>query len=340
MKLKIFTGLILLCFFVFVTSIVTAGIVLYRRDVDDKKGTENTSAKINDILNTSDGNLVLDEEEVAKHSSVNDCYLIILKNVYDVSSFVSSHPGGASLIAKFCGRDATSAFNSRDKNPPEKHSNFAADLLRKYYIGPLGMTFTGSLVTNAVLPSPTPEIGILNPNPSLTSAVQPATTSNLTLDMAEVSKHSTLQNCWIIVSGKVYDVTRFIYQHPGGVAEITNWCGRDATNAFQTRGGKGGNHSGTAYGMLNGYLIGTVGSTVNVTSTTGSNPTTPTSAPATGAANTGGFPSSISSKYPEATLISGDFEDDGRWEGKVNTNAGCRAIKTNSSGTISEDKKC
>jgi sulfite reductase (NADPH) flavoprotein alpha-component len=38
---------------------------------------------------------------------------------------------------------------------------------------------------------------------------------------------------WIVVSGKVYDVTQFIYQHVGGERIIIHYTGMDATSAYQ-----------------------------------------------------------------------------------------------------------
>jgi cytochrome b involved in lipid metabolism len=32
---------------------------------------------------------------------------------------------------------------------------------------------------------------------------------------AEVAKHNTADDCWIIVNGMVFDVTKFLAQHPG-----------------------------------------------------------------------------------------------------------------------------
>lgn len=33
---------------------------------------------------------------------------------------------------------------------------------------------------------------------------------------AEVLKHCSNRDCWIIIGNKVYDVTKFLDEHPGG----------------------------------------------------------------------------------------------------------------------------
>lgn len=45
----------------------------------------------------------------------------------------------------------------------------------------------------------------------------PAGTSEFTL--ADVGKHNSESNCWVIVHGKVYDVTPFLSKHPGTSAQ-------------------------------------------------------------------------------------------------------------------------
>merc|ERR1712232_1410401 len=51
------------------------------------------------------------EEEVAKHSSDTDCWCIVGDDVYDVTNFLSEHPGGKKAIMLFAGKDATEEFD-------------------------------------------------------------------------------------------------------------------------------------------------------------------------------------------------------------------------------------
>lgn len=41
-----------------------------------------------------------------------------------------------------------------------------------------------------------------------------AASKNFTLE--ECAKHSTEKDCWLVIHGKVYDVTEFLDEHPGG----------------------------------------------------------------------------------------------------------------------------
>jgi len=49
-------------------------------------------------------------EEVKKHASPEDCWIIIDSEVYDMSTFADLHPGGAGVILDLAGKDATDAF--------------------------------------------------------------------------------------------------------------------------------------------------------------------------------------------------------------------------------------
>ena len=52
------------------------------------------------------------------------------------------------------------------------------------------------------------------------------------IPMAEVKKHSTPDDCWVVLNGKVYDLSKFHSEHPGGSKLITNNAGKDATALF------------------------------------------------------------------------------------------------------------
>ncbi|KAJ3571579.1 hypothetical protein NP233_g3659 [Leucocoprinus birnbaumii] len=63
-------------------------------------------------------------DQVAQHNSPDSCWVIIQNNVYDVTDFLPEHPGGAKIILKYAGRDATAAYvpihppDALDKNLP------------------------------------------------------------------------------------------------------------------------------------------------------------------------------------------------------------------------------
>ncbi|KAL5447732.1 hypothetical protein PMIN06_007388 [Paraphaeosphaeria minitans] len=53
------------------------------------------------------------------------------------------------------------------------------------------------------------------------------------VDGAEVARHDNRKSCWIVLDSKVYDVTNFLPNHPGGAAIILKNAGTDATEEFK-----------------------------------------------------------------------------------------------------------
>jgi len=50
--------------------------------------------------------------------------------------------------------------------------------------------------------------------------------------MADVAKHNTEKDCWVVVNEQVLDVTKFLPDHPGGKKAILIYAGKDATEEF------------------------------------------------------------------------------------------------------------
>ncbi|KAH8553421.1 FMN-dependent dehydrogenase-domain-containing protein [Umbelopsis sp. PMI_123] len=53
-----------------------------------------------------------------------------------------------------------------------------------------------------------------------------------TITLQEVAQHNTKDDLWIVIHGKVYDLTKFLPEHPGGPRIIMKYAGQDATDAF------------------------------------------------------------------------------------------------------------
>jgi cytochrome b involved in lipid metabolism len=53
------------------------------------------------------------------------------------------------------------------------------------------------------------------------------------LTWAEVKRHNTVDDLWVVFCGHVYDVSSFAKNHPGGLKVLLNHAGRDATKAFE-----------------------------------------------------------------------------------------------------------
>lgn len=141
-------------FFIFWTAfvvIVTAGLVSQSQG---KSGTTNTNTGSGQTSGSTA--ITLTSDEIANHSTSSDCWIIISDKVYDVSSYLSSHPGGRRTVTPYCGKEATSAFQTKDQTFGRNHSGSAYALLTNYLLGNVGQTITqGSIdtVKNTTVPA-------------------------------------------------------------------------------------------------------------------------------------------------------------------------------------------
>ncbi|MCL4374849.1 cytochrome b5 domain-containing protein [Patescibacteria group bacterium] len=97
---------------------------------------------------TSGSQGVLTASIVAKHNQPQDCWIIVNNDVYQVTDFLSLHPGGAGEIIPYCGQDATQAYLTKGGRGVS-HSAAADQMLSQLKVGTL----------NGPLPAPT----VINP---------------------------------------------------------------------------------------------------------------------------------------------------------------------------------
>ncbi|AAS51835.1 ADL085Cp [Eremothecium gossypii ATCC 10895] len=83
------------------------------------------------------------------------------------------------------------------------------------------------------------------------------------ISIEEVSQHTSRDDCWFIIHGRVYDITGLLENHPGGTKILLKYAGRDATLPFDDVG-----HSmeSLIYDMAPGSYLGEVDGGENVNS--------------------------------------------------------------------------
>lgn len=82
-----------------------------------------------------------------------------------------------------------------------------------------------------------------------------AITVEKTYSMTDLAEHGTAENCWMSIRGGVYDLSEYLPLHPSRSEVVRPWCGREATEAYNTKS-KGRPHTSYADELLARYKIG------------------------------------------------------------------------------------
>merc|ERR1711939_1270868 len=141
-------------------------------------------------------------EEVAKHTTKADCWVVVNGQVLNVTNFLKDHPGGELAILTFAGKDATEEFNMI--HPPDVVGKYAPDAV----IGQIGA----------------------GPGPGAVGGGGGGGDGGITME--EVAKHNSKASCWVVLDGKVLDVSNFLADPPCGELAILTFAGKDATEEF------------------------------------------------------------------------------------------------------------
>lgn len=147
--------------------------------------------------------------ELMKHQTKFDCWILIDDKVFDVSSYLTEHPGGDDILLRYGGKDGTKGFRDQE------HTDYAISLRDQRVVG---------TIENGDQPAEYIEW----------AAQEKVANTKFTWD--EVAKHNHAGNLWVVIEGKVFDLTKYINLHPGGPAPIVGRAGRDGTLSFQKAG--------------------------------------------------------------------------------------------------------
>lgn len=79
---------------------------------------------------TSSGVKSITRAEIALHNKESDCWTYVDNKVYNLTSWLPEHPGGAFLVLGMCGVDGAAAFRDHHKSEQD-------NALATYYIGEL-----------------------------------------------------------------------------------------------------------------------------------------------------------------------------------------------------------
>ena len=93
------------------------------------------------------GTMTLSNAEIRTHNSKSDCWSIVNGNVYNLTSYVSSHPGGQSVIANICGKDGSSAFSNQHGNQGKPNN-----VLSGFLLGAAGSTINAAAGQKVIAP--------------------------------------------------------------------------------------------------------------------------------------------------------------------------------------------
>jgi len=97
---------------------------------DLKFETNQNQSSVTLGITQTDNSTKLTRVDVAKHTTTNDCWMVVDNKIFKVpQQFAESHAMGS--ITQYCGGDASTAFDS-------KHNQATMTKMSEWFIGNLG----------------------------------------------------------------------------------------------------------------------------------------------------------------------------------------------------------
>ena len=197
-------------------------------------------------------------DEIVAHNRPGDFWITFRGGVYDVSEWLYRHPGGAEILIEQYGHDATEIFDEVG------HSPEAVGLTESFRVGLLrpGSQPPGSpppaeltLETLAEHRPVNRGPGEVQSGPKLRPLRAPAAAAAAAdlpeYGWEEIVEHNRPGDFWIAFAGGVFDVSEWIYHHPGGAEVFIDTFGQNAGAPFIKAG-----HSDEAWNLAQSFRIG------------------------------------------------------------------------------------
>ncbi|GBG29182.1 TBC1 domain family member 23 [Hondaea fermentalgiana] len=242
---------------------------------------------------TSTSKKLWTQSDIEAHDKPRDAWIALEGKVYDVTEFADKHPGGSGIITWNAGTDATQVFREQghgydhiqaleryfigylNLNTTRRRSSLLSSESdskmeeTKKFLESVRAASSGGSSDNGpqspdedhgenLTPSPQTSGSLLGQAQQPNQDVTPEDRECLSPIMnswtpQEVSEHDRPDDAWVIVEGRVYDVTEFASIHPGGAANIAWQAGMDGTAAFREQG-----HGQHQLQVLEKYCVGRV----------------------------------------------------------------------------------
>ncbi|MCX6793079.1 MAG: hypothetical protein NTY12_03555 [Candidatus Falkowbacteria bacterium] len=102
-----------------------------KSEVSEQRGIEEQGSKIpaQEPVVESKKLVKASLAEVSAHKSTTDCWAVVDKNIYDLTSWISKHPGGDKAIIGLCGIDGTAAFTRQHGSSDKAKAALASFLI-------------------------------------------------------------------------------------------------------------------------------------------------------------------------------------------------------------------
>lgn len=195
-------------------------------------------------------------DTLSEHSTADDCWSAIHDVVYDLTAFVSSHPGGRDSVIGTCGIDSSGMYDSFHSlgKLAAIEGDIVGQLSRSASYGTVALHATeddcwtvvygniydltefnhtgprGVISGVCGIDGTAEYIGKHGTQQYLLYKITDLFVSKVSIPSTDVAAHNSVDDCWTVIDGNIYDLTDF--NHTGPQSVIAPLCGSDGTEDF------------------------------------------------------------------------------------------------------------